>query len=123
PEAGKLLLSPADATPDRPSDAQPEDLDVAIAVDRFEQAVDFSVDRIEHRWAGLRTFAPDGALVIGWDARTDGFFWVAGQGGYGIQTSPMASRAAASLLAGNGLPQALRDQGVAAHDLTPDRLL
>lgn len=123
PEAGKLLLSPADATPDQPSDVQPEDLDVAIAVDRFEQAVNFSVDRVAHRWAGLRTFAADGALVIGWDPRADGFFWVAGQGGYGIQTSPMASRTAASLLARRGLPQALRDHGVTAHDLTPDRLL
>src|SRR5699024_10316805 len=123
PEAGKLLLSPADATPDQPSDVQPEDLDVAIAVDRFEQAVITSVDRVEHRWAGLRTFAPDGALVIGWDPRAKGFFWVAGQGGYGIQTSPMASRVAASLLAGRGVPQTLQAQGVMAHDLTPDRLL
>lgn len=123
PEAGKLLLSPADATPDEPSDVQPEDLDVAIAVDRFEQAVNYNVERIEHRWAGLRTFAPDGALVIGWDPRVDGFFWVAGQGGYGIQTSPMASLAAASLLAREGLPQALQKWHVTERDLAPDRLL
>lgn len=123
PEAGKLLLCPVDAAPDQPSDVQPEDLDVAIAVDRLEQAVNFSVDRIEHRWAGLRTFAPDGALVIGWDPRADGFFWVAGQGGYGIQTSPMASCAAASLFAGKRLPDALQASGVSDEDLTPARLL
>src|SRR5699024_1265924 len=122
PESGKLLLSPVDATPDRPGDAQPEDLDVAIAVDHLEHAVNFEVDRIEHRWAGLRTFAHDGALVIGWDPEVDGFFWVAAQGGYGIQTSPMASRTAASLFAGKGLPQALLDTGVEAADLAPDRL-
>src|SRR5699024_8878199 len=85
PEAGKLLLSPADATPTAAGDAQPEDLDVAIAVDRFEHAVNFNVERIGHRWAGLRTFAADGSPVIGWDTEVDGFFWLAGQGGYGIQ--------------------------------------
>ncbi len=123
PEAGKLLLSPADATPDQPGDVQPEDLDVAIAVDRLEQMVNFSVRRVEHRWAGLRTFAPDGTLVIGMDPRRDGFFWLAGQGGYGIQTSPIVSATAANLLTGRGLPEPLRQLGTTERELAPGRFL
>lgn len=122
PEAGKLLLSPADATPTVAGDVQPEDLDVAIAVDRFEQAVSFSVDRVTHRWAGLRTFAPDGSPVIGWDTEVDGFFWLAGQGGYGIQTAPMASRAAAALVLDAELPSQLIAAGVAETDLSVARI-
>jgi len=121
PESGKLLLSPADATLARPGDVQPEELDVAIAVDRLEQAVNLTVERVTHSWAGLRTFAPDGALVLGWDAQAAGFFWVAGQGGYGFQTAPMAARAAADLLAGKGLPSALLEHGVTEHALAPTR--
>lgn len=122
PEAGKLLLSPADATPTVAGDVQPEDLDVAIAVDRFEQAVSFSVDRVTHRWAGLRTFAADGSPVIGWDTEVDGFFWLAGQGGYGIQTAPMAARAAAALVLDAGLPNQLIAAGVTETDLSVARV-
>lgn len=122
PEAGKLLLSPADATPTAAGDAQPEDLDVAIAVDRFEHAVTFSVARIEHRWAGLRTFAADGSPVIGWDPEMEGFFWLAGQGGYGIQTAPMAAKAAAALVRGDSPPAQLVAAGVTETDLSVQRL-
>lgn len=101
PDAGALLLSPADETPSPPCDAQPEELDVALAVDRFETATGLEVSRVTHRWAGLRTFAPDKTFVVGFDPRTEGFFWLAGQGGYGVQTSPGMARLAAALLTGS----------------------
>jgi D-arginine dehydrogenase len=98
PDAGRLLLSPADETPNPPSDVQPDDLDVAIAVDRFEQATTVSVRRVRHQWAGLRSFVSDRSPVIGFDSQADGFFWLAGQGGYGIQTAPAAAKLATALL-------------------------
>jgi D-arginine dehydrogenase len=88
PEAGHILISPADETPSEPCDAQPEDLDVAIGVDRFEKATGFDIRHIIARWAGLRTFAPDRVFAAGFDPRSEGFFWLAGQGGYGIQSAP-----------------------------------
>jgi D-arginine dehydrogenase len=124
PEAGgRLMLSPADATAVEPSDVQPEELDVAIAIDRFESHVDHPVRRIEHRWAGLRTFAPDDALVIGHDPRTEGFFWLAGQGGYGVQTSPAAAATARDLLIDGRLRSELLKAGVRTEALAPARLL
>ncbi|SFP93577.1 NAD(P)/FAD-dependent oxidoreductase [Sphingomonas rubra] len=99
PEAGgRLWLSPHDETPSDPCDAAPEELDVAVAIDRLEQAVDWRVEAVERRWAGLRSFAPDRLPVYGWGA--PGFFWCAGQGGFGIQTAPAAARLAAALLLG-----------------------
>ncbi|HVF16483.1 MAG TPA: FAD-binding oxidoreductase [Steroidobacteraceae bacterium] len=98
PDAGRLLLSPADETPSPPCDVQPDDLDVAIAVDRFEQATTVSVERVRHQWAGLRSFVSDRSPVIGFDSQVEGFFWLAGQGGYGIQTAPAAGRLATALL-------------------------
>ncbi|MDF2096244.1 NAD(P)/FAD-dependent oxidoreductase [Aquibaculum arenosum] len=122
PEATrKLLVSPADATPTEPCDARPEELDVALAVDRFQQAVDLPVQRIEHSWAGLRSFSPDGSLVIGFDAEAEGFFWMAGQGGYGIQTSPGASALAAALVRKESLPSYLTAAGVDPQALSPAR--
>lgn len=100
PDAGKLLLSPADETPSLPGDVQPDELDVAIAVDRVEQATTLVIDRVRHTWAGLRSFVSDRSPVIGFDPRADGFFWLAGQGGYGIQSGPGASRLAAALALG-----------------------
>ena len=94
PDAGRLLVSPADATPSEPCDAQPEDLDVAMAVDRLTAAADVTVERILHKRAGLRTFADDNTPVVGYDPEQSGFFWLAGQGGYGIQTSPAMARIA-----------------------------
>lgn len=123
PEAGKIMVSPADETPAEPCDVQPEDLDVAIGIDRFEQVATFQVRHVEHRWAGLRSFAADRTIVIGFDPRTEGFLWLAGQGGYGIQTSPAAAMTAAALVAGGDLPAALTDHGVSAAALSPARLL
>lgn len=99
PEAGgRLWLSPHDETATDPCDAAPEEIDVAIAIDRFEQVVDWRVVAVERRWAGLRSFAPDRAPVYGFDARVPGFFWCAGQGGFGIQTAPAAAALAAAVL-------------------------
>jgi len=101
PEAGgKLWLSPHDEIPTDPCDAQPEELDVAIAIDRLEHAVDWRIMRVERKWAGLRSFAPDRLPVYGFAADVPGFFWFAGQGGFGIQTAPAAAMIGASLLLG-----------------------
>lgn len=99
PEAGgRLWLSPHDETPVDPGDVQPEELDVAIAIDRLEQVVDWRVAAVERRWAGLRSFAPDRQPVYGFDPHVPGFFWCAGQGGFGIQTAPAGALLAAALL-------------------------
>ena len=95
----KLMVTPCDETPMSPHDVQPDELDVAIAVDRMQQALDIPVKRIEHSWAGLRTFSPDRSLAFGWEASTPGFFWCVGQGGYGIQTSPAAGKLVADMIA------------------------
>jgi D-arginine dehydrogenase len=100
PESGRLWLSPHDETPSSPCDAAPEEIDVALAIDRFEQVVDRPVLRVEHRWAGLRSFAPDRLPVYGFDPQDDAFFWFAGQGGFGIQTAPAAAVLGAGLLLG-----------------------
>ena len=101
PEArNRLLVSPADQTPSNPHDIQPDELDVAIGIDRMQQALDIPVRRVEHSWAGLRTFTPDGSLAFGWDRQAEGFFWSVGQGGYGIQTSPAAGLLVADMITG-----------------------
>ncbi|HEU0133872.1 MAG TPA: FAD-dependent oxidoreductase [Allosphingosinicella sp.] len=101
PEAGgRLWLSPHDETPSEPGDCAPEELDVAVAIDRLERTVDWKVERVERSWAGLRSFAPDRRPVYGFDPAIPGFFWCAGQGGFGIQTAPAAARLAADLLLG-----------------------
>jgi D-arginine dehydrogenase len=101
PEARtRLMISPADETPIHAHDVQPDELDVAIAVDRMQQMLDIEVRRVERAWAGLRTFSPDGSLCFGFAADAPGFFWCVGQGGYGIQTSPAAGRLVADLVAG-----------------------
>ena len=99
-EAGALWLSPHDETPSLPADAAPEEIDVAQAIDRLERVVDWKVERVEHRWAGLRSFAPDRLPVYGYDEADPAFFWFAGQGGFGIQTAPEAARLAAGLIVG-----------------------
>lgn len=123
PDAGALLLSPADETPSPPCDAQPEELDVALAVDRFETATGLEVSRVTHRWAGLRTFAPDKTFVVGFDPRTEGFFWLAGQGGYGVQTSPGMARLAAALVTGSTPPEQVGIGEDLVRQLSPGRLL
>lgn len=102
PDAGRLWLSPHDEIPSDPGDAAPEELDVAIAVDRFQQVTDWRIEAVERRWAGLRSFAPDRLPVYGFDPGDRGFFWFAGQGGFGIQTAPAAARVAAQVLLGEG---------------------
>jgi D-arginine dehydrogenase len=121
PDAGKLLISPADATPTVPCDAQPEELDVAIAVDRIERAFEISVRRIDHKWAGLRSFVADGEPVAGFAPDAEGFFWLAGQGGYGIQTAPALGQLAAARALGRGLPAPLVAAGVDPAVFAPDR--
>jgi D-arginine dehydrogenase len=99
PEARtRLMVSPADETPSHPHDVQPEEIDIATGIDRMQRALDIPVRRVEHSWAGLRTFTPDGSLGFGWDPVVAGFFWCVGQGGYGIQTAPAAGRFVADLL-------------------------
>lgn len=122
PDAGKVLGSPADETPSPPCDAQPEELDVALAVERIQQAADLPIARIERRWAGLRSFVADKTPVVGFDDRVEGFFWLAGQGGYGIQTAPAMGRLAAALAAREGVPADLAALGVEADVLSPARL-
>ena len=100
PDSGRIWLSPHDETESPPCDAAPEEIDVATAIDRLSHVVDWQVQRVEHRWAGLRSFAPDRLPVYGFDGDEPGFFWFAGQGGFGIQTAPAAARLGARLLLG-----------------------
>ncbi len=93
-----LWLTPHDEIPSEPCDAQPEEFDVALAIDRFQKVVDWPVERVERSWAGLRSFAPDRLPVYGFDKSIPGFFWCAGQGGFGIQTSPAAAKMAGAVL-------------------------
>ncbi len=104
PEAGgRLWLSPHDEIACDACDSQPDDLDVAIAIDRFEHVVDWRIQKLEHKWAGLRSFAPDRLPVLGFDSAEPSFFWCAGQGGFGIQTAPAAAKLAAAVLLGHPL--------------------
>jgi D-arginine dehydrogenase len=121
-DAGQLFVSPADATPSPPMDAYPDDLDVAAGVERFERATTVNVRRVSRAWAGLRTFASDGAPVVGFDPGVEGFFWLAGQGGYGIKTSPVLSRTCACLIRDGHLPEDLAALGVTSAELSPARL-
>ena len=98
PDAGHLMVSPADETPVDPHDAWPEDMDIAIAADYMDQCTTLEITHVAHSWAGLRTFAPDRVPVIGFSDRQPSFFWAAGVGGYGIQTSPAVGQLAAGLL-------------------------
>jgi D-arginine dehydrogenase len=100
PETGRIWLSPHDETPSPPCDAAPEELDVATAIARFEAVVDWRIEHVEHRWAGLRSFASDRLPVYGFDPHVRRFFWFAGQGGFGIQTAPAAAELGARLLLG-----------------------
>ena len=121
PDAGRLLISPADETPSAPCDAQPEEIDLAICVDRIEAAFALAVRRIEARWAGLRSFVADKSPVAGFSERMEGFYWLAGQGGYGIQSAPALSRLAAAQVMGRPVPSDIVDQGLNPADLAPGR--
>ncbi len=121
PDAGRLLLSPADQTPSEPCDAQPEEIDIAVAIERFERATNRSVERVEHRWAGLRSFVADSVPVVGFDPDAPGFFWLVGQGGFGIQTAPSMARLSAALVCGEEVPDDLRAYGLTRDLFRPRR--
>ncbi len=121
PASGRLLASPADETPSEPLDAAPETLDIALCVDRIQAVADLPVRRILRSWAGLRTFASDRTPVFGYDPRRSGFFWFAGQGGYGMQTAPAAARLGAALALGLSLPADLTDQDLDGSPFSPSR--
>jgi len=121
PDAGQLLGSPANADPVPPHDVQPEELDIALGIDAIQRDTTLTIRRPRRTWAGLRSFTPDGELAIGFDARAAGFFWLAGQGGYGIQSAAGASALTASLLMRQALPEDLRAQGVDPALLSPAR--
>jgi D-arginine dehydrogenase len=112
---GRIWLSPHDEKPMPPGDAAPEELDVAIAIDRFEHVVDWRIEAVERKWAGLRSFAPDRLPVYGFDGRSPGFFWFAGQGGFGIQTAPAAARLGAALVTGSSPDAAVSHIDVSAY--------
>ncbi|MCP5060717.1 MAG: FAD-binding oxidoreductase [bacterium] len=122
PEGAQLLASPCDETPSEPCDASPDEFDVALAADRVQRATTLQLDHIRRSWAGLRSFVADRSPVIGMDPERPGFFWLAGQGGFGIMTSPAAARAAAGLLVDGSLPADLQALGLTREDLSPERL-
>jgi D-arginine dehydrogenase len=122
PESGRLLVSPADETPMPPCDVQPEEIDIAGAAARLEAATSIRVSRIVRKWAGLRSFVADKTPVVGFAPGADGFFWLAGQGGYGIQTAPAMGHLAAALVDGEEVPADLAGFGVEAAALAPARL-
>ncbi|MFD2642154.1 NAD(P)/FAD-dependent oxidoreductase [Pseudomonas japonica] len=122
PDAGMLLGSPCNADPVEPHDVQPEELDIATGIYLIEEATTLSIRRPFRTWAGLRSFVADGDLVAGFDPRVDGLFWVAAQGGYGIQTSPAMGQASAALVRGEPLPESLAAFGLSAAQLSPARL-
>jgi len=118
-ESGRLFASPMDEVPSEPTDAQPDEYEVALAAHRMEERTTVKVDRIHSRWAGLRTFTPDRHPVVGFAADADNFFWLAGQGGFGLQTSPAMARIAAALIAGDPWPMT----DVTEAELSPTRFL
>ncbi|MGL6236367.1 MAG: NAD(P)/FAD-dependent oxidoreductase [Segniliparus sp.] len=122
PDAGMLLGSPANADPVPPQDVKPPDLDIALAIYRIEAATTLTVGRPARTWAGLRSFVADEGLVGGYAPDAEGFFWVAAQGGYGIQTSPAMGEATAALVLGEQIPAHIAAHHVTAEALSPSRL-
>jgi D-arginine dehydrogenase len=122
PEGPQLLCSLADETPSEPCDAQPEEADVALAIERINEATTLGLRHVRRAWAGLRSFVADRTPVVGMDTDVPGFFWLAGQGGYGIQTAPAMARATASLVLESRLPDDLAALGVTEAHLSPARL-
>jgi D-arginine dehydrogenase len=113
PESGRLFASPMDEVPSEPMDAQPDEFEVALAAYRMEERTTVKVGQIHSKWAGLRTFTPDRHPAVGFALHAEGFFWLAGQGGFGLQTSPAMAAIAASLIAGTAWP---------VSDVTPEQL-
>jgi D-arginine dehydrogenase len=121
PQSGKLLVSSADVTPVEPHDAYADDMAIAEGVERLMNATTLEVDRLEHSWGGLRSFVSDGNPVVGFDPSVENFFWLVGQGGYGIQSSPALSDTAAALLLGEPIPQYIMDFGLQPDQIAPGR--
>lgn len=121
PDAGRILVSPAEETESPPCDAQAEEMDIAIAMDRLGQVTSLAPRRIGHKWAGLRTFAPDRVPVAGYDGEAAGFFWLVGQGGTGIQMAPALACVASALVRNKALPEDIAGHGIAAAALSPTR--
>ena len=121
PQSGKMMVSSADATPVEPHDAYADDMAIAEGIERLMNATTIEVNQLDHSWGGLRTFAPDGSPVIGFDPSMEGFFWLVGQGGYGIQSAPALSRTAAAMVLGGKLPQDVMNEGLVLADILPDR--
>jgi len=123
PTGGVLLVSPSEATPVEPHDAFADDMALAEGIERFQACTTFEVTRLQSTWGGLRTFSPDGAPVVGYDGRVPGFFWLVGQGGYGIQTSPALSGVAAALVRGEPVPQRWGLTESRLEELSPRRFV
>lgn len=121
PESGRLMVSPGDATPVEPHDAFPDDMELAELVDWFESVTTLSVERLRHSWAGLRSFVADDSPVVGQAPEAPGFYWLAGQGGYGIMLAPPLARALVGLINQGELPEDLRAAGLSPTNLAADR--
>ena len=122
PDSGKFLGSPADETPVAPHDARPDDLDIAIGIDRIHAAINFRIQHVSHKWAGLRSFVRDRIPVLGFDPQVQNFFWLVGQGGYGIKTSPIMAVCCASLIRERRFPKHVVEAGISEAMLSPGRL-
>lgn len=122
PNAGQLMVSPGDETPVEPQDIQTDDMEVAVLVDWLEKQTNIEVRRLNHQWAGLRSFVGDGVPVVGFDATVEDFFWLAGQGGYGIMMSSCLARATASLITERQLPRDFLDAGIGEREISPARI-
>ena len=122
PEGPSLLASPEDQTPVAPQDIRHEEADVAIAIDRIQNATTLQIRHVRSAWAGLRSFVADNVPVVGMDPDANGFFWLAGQGGYGIMTSPAMARITASLITTGEIPVDVAAHGISPRELSPDRL-
>ncbi len=122
PDSGKILITPADQKLTVPCDAQPEEIDIAHAAQCLEKATNSTVNKIDHSWAGLRNHVADGHPVVGFDPQNGGFFWLAGQGGFGIKTAPAMGRITAALIAGRSLPQDILDLGLKEDQICVGRL-
>jgi D-arginine dehydrogenase len=116
PEAGKLMVSPADQTLSPPCDSWAEDMDIAVAIDRYQSLTGDEVRRVTHTWAGLRSFVSDASPLIGMDTSVPGFFWLAALGGYGVQTAPVTGAIAAALASATALPEGVTPELLRAID-------
>jgi len=121
PESGGLLMSPADETPSEPCDARPEEIDIAMTIDRINTWTTLDVRSVSSSWAGLRTFSANRSLIAGFAPDAPNFFWLAGHGGYGIQTAPGLGRGAASIITTGALPDDIAALGLQPADLSADR--